>query len=316
MNRKSFISTVKRSFSASTSTLTSSPSSVLPFGQYLENRKGFLATLERTTRKRLVDTSSRGGGGGVACGGTAILESTGSISNETALITHTGGIFDDEPPYTSRMGSSVRDTFHIRQMLACGMHLGHAPRKWHPKMRPYLWGERGGIHIMDLAKTLACLRVAASVTADIAGRGGVVVFVGTRDPIQRLVYQVATDAGQYYVNRRWIGGTLTNRRQVLRAPDLLPDLLVVLDYPNNLHALVEAERAAIPTVAICDSDCDPTRVTYPIPANDDALSSVELVARTLGLAARRGRESSHHGNASSQIILEQAGDFLQKMNAH
>ena len=277
---------------------------VLPFGQYLENRGSFLAGVEKSIQQRL----SKGTDGSYTSN-RAVLEKTGSVV-VTDLVTKR--FFEDEEIISPH--SSVRDTFHLRQMLAAGMHMGHAPRKWHPKMRPFLFGERVGIHIMDLSKSLACLRVASSAVTDIASKGGLICFVGTREPIQRLVYETATDAGQYYVNRRWIGGTLTNRRQVLRNAHLLPDMVVVLDYPNNLHALVEAEKVGIPSVAICDSDCDPTKVTYPIPANDDALSSVELVARTLGLAAKRGRQLAE-GKGQRQHdaqIFEQASHFAQE----
>lgn len=175
-------------------------------------------------------------------------------------------------------------------------------------MAPYIHGERQGIHIIDLEKTLACLRVACHAVTDVVAHGGKVLFVGTREPIRRLTYEIAQDAGQYFVNLRWLGGTITNKTYVLRNDRLAPDMLVVLDYPNNEKAVSEANKVNIPVVAICDTDCDPARVTYAIPANDDAYASVEMIARVLSLAAAQGRcRAAHRSN-----IVESAHQFMAR----
>lgn len=89
---------------------------------------------------------------------------------------------------------------------------------------------------------------------------------------------------------RWLGGTITNRSIVLGDKNLLPDVILVFDIPNNMVALKEAKIANIPIIGICDTNCNPDLVTYPIPANDDAYKSVELVARTLTRAIIEGKE--------------------------
>lgn len=207
----------------------------------------------------------------------------------------------------------ARDLVTIRQMMACSMHLGHAASRWNPKMAAFIYGERAGIHIINLERTLVCLRQASNVVKDIASRGGKIVFVGTSAPIQRLTYEVAQKCRQFYVNTRWVGGTVTNRRQVLRNDHLMPDLLIVLDPMTNEKAVLEAHTANIPVIAICDTNSDPTRVTYPIPANDDAFSSVELIARTLSLAAEEGRETRTKIPLTTSTITQSASNFIESV---
>jgi small subunit ribosomal protein S2 len=264
----------------------------------LENRATFLRDLsEKVCQRSIAEQEDKL---------IKLLQSTGtsqSAGKELVAVKHPE-LFGD-----GLFSGPSRSSFNMKQMLACSMHLGHATHKWNPKMAPFLHGERQGIHIIDLEKTLACLRVACQVVTDIVARGGSVLFVGTREPIRRLTYEAAVDAGQCYVNLRWLGGTVSNRTNVLRNDQLLPDLLIVLDYPNNVKAVVEANRANIPIVAICDSDCDPARITYPVPANDDAFASVELVARVLSLAATEGRTRRTHQSS----VVASASRFVSKV---
>lgn len=232
-----------------------------------------------------------------------IIEAAGTTAKRELVAVKHPELFD------GIISGTARNSFNLKQMLACSLHLGHAVQKWNPKMAPFLHGERQGIHIIDLEKTLACLRVACQVVSEVVAQSGVVLFVGTREPIRRLTYEAAADSGQCYVNLRWLGGTITNKTHVLRNDSLSPDLLIILDYPNNLKAVVEANKANIPVIAICDSDCDPTRITYPIPANDDAYASVELIARVLSLAASEGRSRRH--NQSS--VVSSAQSFVNKV---
>ena len=206
----------------------------------------------------------------------------------------------------------ARDEATIRQMMACSMHLGHATSRWNPKMAPYIYGERVGIHIINLEKTLVCLRQACNVVKDVASRGGAIVFVGTSDSFQRLTYECAQEAGQFYVNVRWIGGTITNRTQVLRNAMLAPDLLIVLDSATNRQAIEEARIANVPVIGICDTNFNPTLVTYPIPANDDAYASVELIARILARAAQEGKWTRTRSLAATEIV-ESATKFIDQV---
>lgn len=185
--------------------------------------------------------------------------------------------------------SSHKDDLSVSTMLNCSMHLGHSKSYWNPNMAKYIMGERSGIHIIDLEKTLACIRQAASVTADIASKGGKILFVGTSEKLQRLTYEAATFCSQFYVNKRWIGGTISNSKSIIGS-NVKPDLVIILDLKKNLVAAKECENGNIPLIAICDTDCDPRHVTYPIPANDESLPGIELVTKALSIAARKGYE--------------------------
>ena len=98
----------------------------------------------------------------------------------------------------------------IKELLEAGVHFGHQTRRWNPKMRRYIFGERGGIHIIDLQKTERLLAGAQEFAADIAGRGGTVLFVGTKKQARDPIKEAAERAGMPYVNQRWLGGLLTN----------------------------------------------------------------------------------------------------------
>lgn len=98
----------------------------------------------------------------------------------------------------------------LRQLLEAGVHFGHQTRRWNPKMRKYIYGERNGIHIIDLEKTKALLRQALEFLTQAAATGRPVLFVGTKRQAQEVIREEATRCGMYYVNRRWLGGMLTN----------------------------------------------------------------------------------------------------------
>lgn len=196
--------------------------------------------------------------------------------------------------------NSEAEAFTIRQLLANAVQFGHAPSYTSPLMYPYIFGEREGIMIFDLEKTLVCLRNAMNVVSDIAERNGLIVFVGTRPSIADLTYKYALECDQFYVNKRWIGGTVTNSREVLKS-DVKPDLVIVFDYPVNKKALLECQKASIPSIAICDSDCDPSLVTYPIPANDDSISSVELIMGLFSKAAKQGKDNACKSTLSKEL---------------
>jgi small subunit ribosomal protein S2 len=98
----------------------------------------------------------------------------------------------------------------LKQLLEAGVHFGHQAKRWNPKMRPYIFTERNGIHIIDLQQTVQLLEEAHRFVADITARGGKILFVGTKKQAQDVVEREAKRSGQFYVNRRWLGGTLTN----------------------------------------------------------------------------------------------------------
>jgi small subunit ribosomal protein S2 len=98
----------------------------------------------------------------------------------------------------------------MKQMLETGVHFGHQTRRWNPKMKPYIFGARNGIHIIDLQQTVKLYRLAHDKVVDTVAGGGKVVFIGTKRQAQEAVASEASRAGQYYVTNRWMGGTLTN----------------------------------------------------------------------------------------------------------
>ena len=100
----------------------------------------------------------------------------------------------------------------MRQLLEAGVHFGHQTRRWNPKMRPFIFAERNGIHIIDLAQTVQRLDVALEAVRETVARGEQVLFVGTKKQAQEPVAQEAARASQPYVNKRWLGGMLTNFR--------------------------------------------------------------------------------------------------------
>jgi len=112
----------------------------------------------------------------------------------------------------------------MKELLEAGVHFGHQTKKWNPKMKDYIFGERNGIYIIDLKKTLALFKEAATFAMDLASRGGRVLFVGTKRQAKDIVAEEAVRCGGYYVNERWLGGLLTNFSTVQRSVERLKEL--------------------------------------------------------------------------------------------
>ena len=104
--------------------------------------------------------------------------------------------------------------FTMRQLLEAGVHFGHQTHRWNPKMRNYIYGSRNGIHIIDLSQTVPLLHTALVAVAETVAKGGRVLFVGTKRSASELVADSAKRSAQYYVNSRWLGGTLTNWKTI------------------------------------------------------------------------------------------------------
>jgi len=129
----------------------------------------------------------------------------------------------------------------MRQLLEAGVHFGHQTRRWNPKMRPFIFGERNGIHILDLRQTLERIEESATLVRDTAARGGTVLFVGTKKQAQAAVKEAADAAGMPYVNHRWLGGMLTNFQTIHKR------ILYMLELENmettaEMEALPKKER--------------------------------------------------------------------------
>ena len=212
----------------------------------------------------------------------------------------------------------------MKELLESGVHFGHATRRWNPKMARYIYTARNGIYIIDLQKTANEIEKAYKVLNEIVANGGKVLFVGTKKQAQEAVKEEATRCGHYYVDQRWLGGTLTNfktiRRRIKRLKDLykmeedgtfallpkkevaqlkherekleknlggikemtkVPEALFIVDPRKEHNAILEARKLNIPVFGIVDTNCDPDDVDYVIPANDDAIRAVKLVAHVM-----------------------------------
>ena len=197
----------------------------------------------------------------------------------------------------------------ISSLLEAGAHFGHQTRRWNPKMKPYIFGSRGDIYILDLKQTLVDMDKAYSFVSNLAAKGGTVLFVGTKKQAQEAVADAANRCGMPYVNNRWLGGMLTNfvtiRQRVIYMEDLeaqeeqilkrkelaklqanlngirnmtrVPDAVFIIDTCREEIAVHEARRLNVSIVGTLDTNCDPDDVDYGIPANDDAIRSVSLL---------------------------------------
>ncbi|RDB59745.1 30S ribosomal protein S2 [Slackia isoflavoniconvertens] len=208
----------------------------------------------------------------------------------------------------------------VKSLLEAGAHFGHQTRRWNPKMKPYIFGNRGDIYILDLKQTLVGLDQAYTFVENTAAKGGTVLFVGTKKQAQEAIATQADRCGMPYINARWLGGMLTNfvtirsrvqrmeeleamesdgrmevlpkKEQILLKKELaklqtnlngirnmkkLPDAIFVVDTNREQLAIHEAKRLGIPVVGTLDTNCDPDDVEFGIPANDDAIRSVNLL---------------------------------------
>ena len=216
-------------------------------------------------------------------------------------------------------------SYTMRQLLEAGVHFGHHTRRWNPKMAPFIFGVRNGIHIIDLQKTLRQIDLAQKLARDVVLRGEQVLFVCTKPQLASLVKTEAERCGALYVTERWLGGLLTNfqtvKKQIRRMKDLeaggeeggefenytkkeqllmtrqrdklsrylagiknmtrLPGMMFVIDSKKERIAVNEANKLAIPVIAIVDTNADPDLITVPIAGNDDAIRSVELITKAI-----------------------------------
>ncbi len=136
-------------------------------------------------------------------------------------------------------------SFSMRQLIEAGAHFGHNTRRWNPKMKQYLFGVRDGVHIIDLQQSVPLLQRAMQAIHDVTAGGGRVLFVGTKRQAQDLVKEYAERCGQYYVNHRWLGGTLTNWKTVSQSIKRLKDLEERLANEQQLMGLTKKEQLMV-----------------------------------------------------------------------
>ncbi len=131
----------------------------------------------------------------------------------------------------------------MKELLEAGVHFGHQTRRWNPKMKRYIFGKRNGIYIIDLQKTLRLFKEASEFVTDLASNGKRILFIGTKRQAQDAVVEEANRCGMFYVNSRWLGGTLTNFVTVRRSIDRLKELEATLEDEDS--ELSKKERAAL-----------------------------------------------------------------------
>ena len=136
-------------------------------------------------------------------------------------------------------------SFSMRQLIEAGCHFGHNTRRWNPRMKPYLFGVRDGVHIIDLQQSVPMLQRAMQAIHDVTAAGGRVLFVGTKRQAQEMVKEYAERCGQYYVNHRWLGGTLTNWKTVSNSIKRLKDLEERLNKEEQLQGLTKKEQLTL-----------------------------------------------------------------------
>ncbi|MEQ1901904.1 MAG: 30S ribosomal protein S2 [Devosia sp.] len=235
--------------------------------------------------------------------------------------------------------------FSMRQLLEAGVHFGHQSHRWNPKMEKFIFGVRNDIHILDLGQTVPMLSRALQLVSDTVAEGGRVLFVGTKRQAAPVVAEAARQSAQYFVNSRWLGGTLTNWQTIsnsisrlrqlegeepegltkkerllldrererldrdlggIKDMGSLPNLLFVIDTNKEANAIKEARRLGIPVIAIIDSNSDPDTVDFPIPGNDDASRALELYCSLIAKAAIDGIGRSSAGRGADLGAAETA----------
>lgn len=217
------------------------------------------------------------------------------------------------------------------QLLEAGVHFGHLKKKWNPKMLPYIFAEKKGIHIIDLNKTVECLQESAAALKQIARSGRKILFVGTKKQAKDIVHECAQRVNMPFVTERWLGGMLTNfntvRKSVKKMQSIekmlgdgsfdsitkkerltlsrdkdkmekvlggiaqlgrVPAALFLVDIGHEHIALAEAKRLGIQTFGLVDTNCDPNKVDFAIPANDDATKSITILVNYLTAAIAEG----------------------------
>jgi small subunit ribosomal protein S2 len=233
------------------------------------------------------------------------------------------------------------------QLLDAGVHFGHLKRKWNPKMRPYIFKEHKGVHLIDLNRTSVCLEKAANAMKQIAKSGKKIMFVATKKQAREIVSTAAATVNMPFVTDRWLGGMMTNfstiRRSVKKMNNIdrmlsdgaitnitkkerltltrernkmdrvlggvanlnrLPSAIFIVDILNEHLALQEAEKLGIRTFAMVDTNSDPNKVDFPIPANDDSSKSIAIIVNYMVESIKEGLEERNEevkeGEAQAQ----------------
>ncbi|MEP6675794.1 MAG: 30S ribosomal protein S2 [Ferruginibacter sp.] len=248
-----------------------------------------------------------------------------------------------------------------QQLLEAGVHFGHLKKKWNPKMLPYIFAEKKGIHIIDLNKTVEGLQESAAALKSIARSGKKIMFVATKKQAKEIVTECAKKVNMPFVTERWLGGMLTNfntvRKSVKKMQSIekmladgsietltkkerltltrdkekmekvlggiaqisrIPAALFMVDIGHEHIALAESKRLGISTFGMVDTNCDPNKVDFAIPSNDDATKSIAIILNYLtaaiaeGLQERQADKDEDDSSDTEETAEEKAARFEAK----
>src|SRR5580692_7436597 len=207
----------------------------------------------------------------------------------------------------------------MKELLEAGVHFGHQTKRWNPKMKEYIFGERNGIYIIDLQKTLKLFKDAMRYVAEAAAQGKTVLFVGTKRQAQEAVAEEATRSSQFFVNQRWLGGLLTNMATVQKSIKRLKELDAMAtegtwDGRAKKEVIrLERERKHLNQNLSGIKDMnglpdllfviDPNKVDYVIPGNDDALRAIRLFTTKIADAVVEGRQLASEQDFTAEKII-------------
>lgn len=250
----------------------------------------------------------------------------------------------------------------LEDLLKTGAHFGHQVSKWHPKTLPYLFGNRNGIHIIDLEQTVVKMKEAFDAAREMVAKGGVIVFIGSKRQAKEMVEKYAKECEMPYVTNRWLGGAFTNFSEIMKRIKRLnefrskrdsggfdkytkkervvldrdiedmerkvgglstltkmPDAVFIVDVKHEKTALTEANEKHIPVFALIDSNVNPDHITHGIPANDDAIKSIELMTRLMSEAVKEGLKlrvaKAAEVVASAPVHVETSADSKRVLTA-
>ena len=222
-------------------------------------------------------------------------------------------------------------TITMRQMLEAGAHFGHKTRYWNPKMAQYIYGQRNGIHIINLETTLPLLEEACLFIENLAAESGTVLFVGTKPAVKNEILNAGKECEMPYVSNRWLGGALTNNKTIaqsikkledleislkdenlskkealtirraseklnrslggIRSMNRLPDVIFIIDVNYEKNAVQEAKALGIPIIGIVDTNSSPDNIDYIIPSNDDSRGTAKVITASIVESFLKGKKS-------------------------
>lgn len=230
-----------------------------------------------------------------------------------------------------------------KELLDAGVHFGHQKKKWNPKMSPYIFMERKGIHVIDLNQTIGGMEQAGNALQAIAASGKKILFVATKKQARAIVQEAAESVGMPFVVDRWLGGMMTNfatiRRSVKKKQKIegmlndsnvtsitkkerltlgrerdklnkvlggienmtrMPAAVFIIDISHEHLAVAESTKLGVKTFGLVDTNSNPNKIDFPIPGNDDASKSIEIITKYIASRIKDGLADRQNKNAAAE----------------